>query len=138
MVGTYDPAGMSISVGGSTPHGLADATFLTIEYENELFTVIQGADGEVARVKNPGALGTINLGLLQTSTFNAVLSALAAVDQLAGTGIVPFVLREGNTVLAAGECWIERYPTVEYAKEPTAREWLFRVAKFTAFVVGGN
>lgn len=137
-VATYDPSGLTLSVFGSVPHGLADGTFLTIERDEELFTTVQGADAEVARAKIPGSLGTIRLGLLQTSTFNAVLSAAVVADGASGAGIGPFVLREGNTVIASGECWVRAVPSVEYGKEINAREWTLTVAKFAVFVVGGN
>lgn len=137
-VATYNPAGMSLSIAGLPPHGLDDGTFLSIRRRNPLFEAVEGADGEVARIQNPGAMGDIVLTLLQTSTFNAVLSALAESDRASGAGIVPFLLSEGSTVIAAGETWVEELPEVTYSKSKESREWHLAVAKFSAFHVGGN
>jgi len=138
-VATYDPSNLTLSILGSDPHGFADGEFLRAVPDEDLFTKTVGADREVARVKNAaGMSGTLVLTLLQSSTFNAVMSAAAALDQASGAGVGPFVYKEGGTVLAAGECWVKRLPDAAWGKEMGTREWIIEVAKFTAYFLGGN
>lgn len=135
---TYDPGALQLIVNGTPASGYAEDSVVTVKRDEKLFEKQVGVDGEVSRTKNVGKTGTVELSLHQTSTFNLVLSAMALADQETGAGIGPFLLREGNTIIAAGECWVEELPEVEYKKKAGERKWTLALGNCSVFNVGGN
>jgi hypothetical protein len=135
---TYSPEDVSVSVNGAVITGFSEGTFITAEREEDAFTKVVGSDGDVTRSKNPNKSGTIALTLKGSSAGNDTLTALASLDEIDGSGIAAVMVKDnsGRTV-CAGKGWIQKLPTVEFAKEVTDREWMIAIGKFTMFV-GGN
>lgn len=135
----YNPADVSIIVVGIPISGYADGTFITVERDEDAFTKQIGTDGEVTRSKSNNKTGNATLTLMQTSASNALLSALHALDELSGNGVGPFLMKDnsGNTVHAAQNCWIRKYPTSEWAREAGAREWVIDMDVLNSYE-GGN
>ncbi len=138
-VKTYDPASLSIIFAGIPFEGFADGTIVTVARENPSFTMVTGSDGEGARAKSNDKSGTITVTLLQTSATNALLSELARLDELNGTGIAPIMVKDvsGTSVFQAETAWIEKPADAEFAREITNREWVFKTDNLD-MLVGGN
>lgn len=136
---TYDPKKVILTVGGVPIGGFADGTFITLERTNDAYSVHSGADGEVSRAKSNDKTAALVITLAQTSDSNDVLSGIGQLDERANAGVVPVLLKEigGNTTIFAGTGWIRKFPSVEYAKEVSNREWTLDLAESEVFV-GGN
>lgn len=138
-VRTYDPADVIVSIGGVPMSGYADGTFVTVARDEDAFTKVSGADGEVSRAKSNNRSGMLTLTLLQTSMSNNVLSAFALADEIANAGIVPVLVKEigTSTILMSGEGWIKKFPDVAFSKDVETREWVLDLATLNMFE-GGN
>jgi hypothetical protein len=137
---TYDPKQVAIIFGGPIT-GFADGTFVSIEANEEFFALIVGSDGEACRSKTNNYSARITLTLGQWSASNQVLSAQLQVDLNSplGDGIIPFLLKDGSgsTVMSAEKAWIVQFATVEYGREPAAREWVIET-DYMIPNIGGN
>ena len=138
-VHTFDPATVIVSIGGTPMSGLADGTFVIVSRDEDIFSKVSGADGEVSRAKSNNRSGSLTLTLIQTSMSNDVLSAIAVLDEISNTGIVPVFVKEigTSTILMAGEGWVKKMPDVSYSKEIENREWVLDLAIVNMFE-GGN
>lgn len=141
VVTTYDPARVTVIIGGIPISGYADGTFLTVEPMSDAVMSEAGADGEIARAISSDKRYTFTLTLQQGSTSNDALSGLFLLDQASnGGGMVPIAVADlsGRTLFAVSRAWITKMPTVEFGKELNDREWVFTTAKPSAFFAGGN
>jgi hypothetical protein len=136
---TYDPGLVVVSIGGNIISGFADGTFINVERTSDSFSKQVGADGEVTRVRNRDRSGSITLTLMSSSLSNDILTALHKLDELSGTGVVPFLLKDlaGTTLVSAQSCWIRKPANVEFGKELSNREWTLD-ANPIDMTVGGN
>lgn len=138
-VKTFDPKQVQVIIGGNQITGFADGEFVNVERDEDTFTKVVGADGEVSRSKSNNRSGTLTLTLLQTSASNDILSAIMIADELSNSGIVPVYIKDtlGTSVLFAGEGWIMKPPAHANDKEITNREWAIQLASVDIFI-GGN
>lgn len=136
---TYDPASVVISVGGVPMSGFADGTFLTVDRDENAFTKVTGADGTSTRVKSNNRSGTMTLTLKQSSPSNDILSGFAALDELSNLGVVPIIIKDlsGNSLFFSATGWVQKYPSTEFAKEISNREWTLDLVDVDMFV-GSN
>lgn len=138
IVGTYSPEDVSVSIGAAIISGFTEGTFINIARNEDQYTMVVGADGKVTRSKNANRSGTMTLTLKASSASNDVLSAIASLDELAGTGVKAVIVKDnsGRSVYA-GKGWIRKTPAGEFAKEVGDREWMLDIASLTPFA-GGN
>jgi len=138
-VHTFDPANVIVSIGGTPMSGFADGTFVIVSRDEDIFSKISGADGEVSRAKSNNRSGSLTLTLMQTSMSNDVLSAIAVLDEISNAGIVPVLVKEigTSTILMAGEGWVKKMPDAAYSKNVENREWVLDLATVNMFE-GGN
>lgn len=138
-VKTYDPKQVQLIIGGAPIGGFADGEFISVERDEDTFTKVAGADGEVSRSKSNNKMGELTVTLLQTSASNAILSAFMLADELSNSGVIPIFIKDalGTTTLFSAEGWVKKPPTVSYDKELTDREWTFDLSNVDIFV-GGN
>lgn len=138
-VSTYDPAQISVIVGGKILSGFADDTFVTVSRNNDMWVMKTGADGSTTRVKTNDKSGMIVVTLQQASPSNDDLSALLAADELSNTGVVPVFVRDasGRSLHSALTAWVQRYPQVDYSKDVTNRSYSIATDSLECFV-GGN
>ncbi len=136
---TYDPGKIVVSLAGNLLSGFADGSFVAAERRENAFNLVVGAGGEACRVRSRNKSGTVTLTLMGSAISNAILSALAAADELAGTGIGPLFIKDlgGTTILSAGNAWIEKIPNVEFGKELANREWVL-ACEALDMNIGGN
>jgi hypothetical protein len=140
MVLQYDPKNVSMIVGGKIAHGFADGTFIKAMRNEQAYNLKVGVDGEGTRSKNNNKSGKFEITLMQSSSFNDVLSAYSSADQLSNAGVVPILLRDNNgtTLATALTAWVQKLPDVEFAKEVTTRTWVFETDDLEMFVGGNN
>ncbi len=132
---TYDPDKVVVSFMGNILTHFADGTFVTLERNEDAFTLMVGADGETARARNQNRSGTLTLTLMQTSPSNDILAALAAADELDGLGVGPLLVKDlqGSTLALAQNAWIKKIATAEFGKELGSREWVFEMDSLQLF-----
>lgn len=130
---SYDPAKVSVIVGGSRMEGFADGSFVEISRDTDEFTDAAGADGEVARSKQNDTRGTITLTLLQTSLSNTVLSGLAKSG-----AVVPVLVSElgSGSTYDSDNAWVMKMADSAFSKNIETRQWRIRCAKLNFAVEG--
>lgn len=123
---TFDPAQMSLIVGGHIVGGFADGTFLNVARNNDSFSRTAGADGENTRVKSNDKSGRFTFTLMASSLSNGVLQGFANADELNNGGLVPVLIQDNNgTEVASGPIsWVVKPADRGYAKENSNREWV--------------
>jgi hypothetical protein len=131
---TYSAKHVTISFAGLViDGGFGDGEFLRIEQETDAFGDVVGTDGEVSRSPTNDDRATITIILMQTSDFNAPLSALHNADKAApnGAGVGPVYIRDrlGTTLHQADAGWIAKPPDSRFDRAATSREWKIRVEK---------
>lgn len=140
-VKTYDPDDVAQVFFGIPISGYADGTFISIEFNEESFSLSVGVDKEACRAKTNNDSARVTFTLMQSSICNDLLSAVHAVDKLSpsGDGIGPYLMKDnsGRTVNAAETAWIVKPPTQAYSREVESREWVLETDDMKAFV-GGN
>lgn len=139
MVFTYDPKQVTVILGGKIGHGFADGTFITLKRNEDAWNLKVGTDGEGTRAKNNNKSGQLVMTLMQSSSYNDVLSAFAAADELSNTGAIPLLFKDasGRTLASALTAWVKKLPDSAFAKETESREWTIETDELNLFV-GGN
>lgn len=138
-VRTFNPKQVLLSVGGVPISGYSDGTQISVERTEDTFTMTTGADGYTTRVKTNDRTASMTITLAQSSPSNDILSGFAALDELSDSGVVPVLLKDnsGTSLVFSAQCWIRRYPTQDFAKSISNREWMIDMTDVEMFV-GGN
>ncbi len=137
---TYSPADIKIVVGGIELTGMADTSFVTIEFAADSFTKKVGADGSVTRVRVADDSASVTVKLLQSSASNEVLTALMEADRAGLTGALPLIVKDanGNSLYTCGKSWIATRPSVDYSNDIGTLEWKLDCDHLTAFFGASN
>ena len=121
--------------------GFAADAAISVEHDEDDWSLVTGVDGEGTRSKTSNASATVTVSLMQSSSTNDLLSAHREQDRLTpgGIGGVPLIIRDrsGRSIFTAETAWIQKAPTAELNREATAREWTFRTDYLVA-LHGGN
>lgn len=138
-VRTYDPKKVIITFGSILFSGFADGSVVTITRSGNLFDKRKGADGSVDRINMNSNDFEVQVNLMQTSVTNDLLSAVAAADLLANTGINPLTVKDlsGTTLFFAAQAWIQKDPDDEFGDSLGTRQWTFGTGVASKFT-GGN
>lgn len=120
-------------------NGLAADSFVEIEPAANMFEDAVGADGEVTRMKTNDRRATVKFKLMASSSDNAKLSTIAALDKKTGGGIGPLMItvKGTNIVYLAAKAWISREPNVSFGSTMGDLEWEIRCASLDLRVDGG-
>ena len=135
----YDPKKVTITVGGHEVKGIADGTFLTVNRNNQTWSLASGASGEHARSKSNDRSGTFELTLMQTSETNDFLSGKMVADEATNSGkfLVHVFDANGATLVKTDDAWVQQPPSVEYGKELSDRVWTIESGDITFVTIGG-
>jgi hypothetical protein len=139
-VRTYSPAEVTISLALSYDlSNFSPDSLISISRDKSFFNTTIGSSGGVERTHQPGNVYTMNISLAQTSPSNALLSAIATLDDLSRFGVFPIIAKDdsGSTVFFSPSCWIEDEPEVNYTNNIETREWSIKCAE-VVFDIGGN
>jgi hypothetical protein len=138
---TYSADEVIVTFGPVILSGFADGTFISVEQNEDAFTLMVGADGDSCRAKSNNRSGRMTATLLQSSAVNDLLSAIYNVDinSPSGDGINPLLVKDntGRTLHAAEKAWITKIPNTTFARETESREWVFETDNMQ-FFLGGN
>jgi len=136
-VKTYRPQDVSIVFAGPVT-GYADGTFVSVDFNEDSFSLQMGTDGDGCRSQTNNGSAKVTLTLGQWSATNDVFSALHLLDKLSGDGILPFLMKDGSgrTHYAAETAWLLKPPTVEFGREAGSRVWVIESDKMVEFVGG--
>jgi len=136
---TYDPKQYTTIIGGKIIGGWADDDFVEIERDEDMWTKKVGVDGEVTRAKSNNKAGHVTIRIMQSSSSNDDLSALALADEATNAGAGPFLAKDasGRSVYASDFCWVKKFPKVVYKKGVAFYEWTIDTGTLDIFI-GGN
>lgn len=136
---TYDPAQVVFTFAGNLITGFAEGSFVEVSRDEDAFTKHVGSDGEVARTRNRNRAGSVKVTLMQTSESNDLLSAQAALDEAAGTGVGSLQVKDlgGTTLHDSPNAWIRKVANTTFAKEAGTREWVIDCDNLS-MTVGGT
>lgn len=141
MLTNYDGGKVTFVWGNIVATGLADGSWVTVERDEDGFSLYIGTDGSGTRARSNNRAGTITVRLAQSSATNDAYSAQYALAEngVPGAGVYPAMLRDnsGRTLVQAQNAWIQKLPSSEFGREATEREWVFRTEKLE-MLVGGN
>jgi hypothetical protein len=107
--------------------GFGEGGSVSIRKNENMFDYKVGRSGNVVRYKNNDRTATVEITLMQTSTLNSQLNAIAQLDMNAsnGAGVGVFECKDntnGDTYFAAS-AWLQSPPEVELGMEVTDRMW---------------
>lgn len=135
----YDPKKVTLTFGAAGAiSGYADGTFISVEYNEDFFTLQIGSDGQGVRSTANNLSARITLTLMQSSASNEALSAILNQDLLDNKGFFSLQVKDtlGSTLLSTEKAYIVKFPTVEFARESSNREWVFETHELAATVKG--
>ncbi len=137
---TYDASEVALVFAGNIIDGFADGTFVSVDQNEDSFSLVVGSDGEGARSKNNNRSGTITFTLLQTSESNGFLAAQHNLDILSanGDGIGALIVKDGsgNSLYTADLAWVRKPPTAEFGREVVSREWVLETHELINLTLG--
>lgn len=135
----YDPSQVTFSFKGIEVSGFMDGTFIECERNEDGFSTLVGAGGDVTRVRNLNRTGRITLTLMAQAPSNDALMTEAYEDEQFGLNYGPILIKDNNgTMLCrAAQAWIVKIPKIERGKEAGPAEWVFEAAELNPWV-GGN
>lgn len=134
----YDPKKVIITFGGAIMSGFADGTFLTVTRREDAWSLQIGTDGEGTRSKSNNRSGSFELVLMQSSSSNDVLSALAEADELTNAGVFPALVKDvnGSSLYSAETAWIVKIADSEFGRDAGPRTWKIETNELIVFVGG--
>jgi len=128
-------------LGTDISQGYGEGAAIKIEKVTPTTKWKEGADGSAARSKTGSKLYKVTLTYLSTSGANAVLSAIAQLDEdnPNGAGVGPLLVADlqGATLFASPQSGIETIPPLDLNQEASNVEWVIYAANGSAFW-GGN
>lgn len=137
----YDANEVTVNFGGlPIEAGYDDGEFVLIEQQEDDFVIKVGTDGEVTRSRTNNQLTQVTIKLMQSSSGNAVLSALRLLQLLGGGADVGTLMvrdRQGTSIFVSAEAWINKPPDASFDREAKVREWPLMCAAMKRFD-GGN
>jgi aminoglycoside phosphotransferase (APT) family kinase protein len=128
----YSPAEITINFAGlDLNKGAGTDEFVSIEEDEDFFSITKGVDGEVTRNEMPNNTLMCTVTLMASSDTNDKLSAIHELDrkQRGGAGVAPFLYRNrlGTDLVVAAEAFITKRPTRTRAKAVGTVQWVFQV-----------
>lgn len=130
----YDPKNVKLVFGAVLVEGYAEGSFVNVEYNEDLFSLQIGSDGESSRSKSNNRSARITVNLMPGAAANIGLGAALAADKAAGAGVFPLALTDlstGSSFIAEG-AWIVRDPGYDFQTEAQARQWIFETDNLEA------
>lgn len=133
-----DPDDFSVIFNGIPIEGFAEDDWIDIEYDTEGSQDQIGADGRVVRYTSHDQRATVTFSLTPGSPSNKILSTMynAGRHTPNSIGVGPILIRdkEGLTVYAGTESWIQSLPKMTIGQKLSNREWKIRVARLEGMV----
>lgn len=126
-IGDYDPSRVTQIIGDIEPKAYGPDTRISVTPSGPSFTVQQGQDGHIVRVKNRAVHHVVSFTLMRSDPANEKLMELYQkdVDGVDGAGIVKYQLTDNNGTekVSAPHAWIPQIPDVTYSAAGDVRVW---------------
>jgi len=138
----YSPLQVTLSIADILiDGGYGEDEFLNIEKQEDDTTDVVGVGGDVAISVIHDNRATVKITLLASSPQNGKLSALRAVGRTTPIGVAvgEFYVADRlsrGTIHKARHCWIQKPPTVTYARGNGERVWTVRLADLVTYDAG--
>lgn len=137
---TVDPKSLHFQFG---PHklkqGRAKGDSLQVQYLSDAYVPNAGIDEEAFWAANDDLSANIVLTLLQTASFNDILSRLHIADRSTPGGLLlPLILSEknGTTKYAAARARVIKFADGVWSDGGAVRQWTFSTLRLVGFVGG--
>jgi hypothetical protein len=126
----YDPDKVIFTAFGAIADGVVS---VEMELNSDEWSQNVSTDGQVLDVKSMDKTGVTRIVLQQSSSFNDVLSAAAAVGAVSPGGLKDL---NGSTVWAGFNGRVRKVANAGFGNEATDREWLIQWQKLVPFTGG--
>lgn len=139
-VRTYAPEEVSLNIALLFPaEAFSEESIINISKEEDYFRTNVGAAGGVERFHVSNPVYSIEIVLSQTSPTNAILTALATVDDLSRLATFPVFAKDssGSSLFLATTCWVDKPPEADYSNRLKDRRWVLKSSDLV-FNLGGN
>jgi hypothetical protein len=139
MFKNYDPGRIVVSFNGVVLQGFASGTFVKAERDNDTFSKVYGAHGDVGRVRSRKRGGKITITLMGISPSNDVLSGFVELGESAGlgdTGAIQIEDLQGTTLCHGTNGWVTRPANYEAGDDLSNREWVIDCDDLDMFIGG--
>ncbi len=138
----YSPRQIVLDIAGvGIDGGFGEDEFVNIEKQEDDTVDVAGVFGDVAVGVIHDDRATATITLLQTADGNDKLSQLRKTGRATplGVSIGAFNVRDllGRSIHRSRSAWIQKPPTVTYARGPGERVWTIRLGHLETFN-GGN
>lgn len=137
---TIDLTLTAVTLGVHRIRGLAPGDSVSIEFDSDAFTKVQGVDGEGYWIKIANTGATMSVSVIASSLSNDVLSGLHLADKQAPGGLVlPFKAGGGpseRTSLVAARARITKFPPVTWSDSGPVRVWPMGTTTLRGFIGG--
>jgi hypothetical protein len=136
----FDPNQYIVSFANIIVQGYVSDTFIEASRNEDAYTEVVGAQGDVIRVRNNNKTGIVTLTLQDVSPTNDAFSTRVAADELTPGGIAaaPLVIKNlnGTTLIFVENAWIRKIADMNVSTEPGPRVWVISCAELEMFVGG--
>jgi hypothetical protein len=129
---SYNFSDVVCTVAGLRIGGFGEDGGIEVEFNGDLSSMKQGADGEPTVSLLPIPTATATIKLMETSASNTVLQGLLVAQRAAPAGFaLPFALVDPGTGegLLGGQCVFLNFPGISKGKEAGEREWKLGIPK---------
>ena len=135
----YDASQVIVVFNGAPISGFVDGTFVTVEFDEQQWNKVTGADALTQRSKTNNYAGNVTVTLLNGSPSNDVLSAAWNADRVDNSGKGALTVRDlsGRTLWTAKNAWVQQMPGQGFGKDAENREWVLDCDELTG-LAGGN
>ena len=133
----FDPKRMELSYAGFALQDPAE-DFISVSFDRPRFSMVQGIDGDAAKIRNPLRAGRIRVTLMQGSPSNNRLTEILLVDEISGLASFPFLARDrnGGTVIFAATAFLTSIPPIDFGITPKNRIWEFLTDNLLLYLGG--
>lgn len=125
-VKTYDAKRVVVVVNSVILSGFGDTDKVSVERNEDSFTLQMGTDGEGTRSATNNRSGRFTITLQQSSPANAALAALALIDEKTKAGAFKIEVKDFNfgESYTANTAWFVKPPVGGFGVESSNREWV--------------
>jgi len=136
---TYNFEQVVVTYGGAVITGFGQNGGVSVEFNEDVWEPVVGADGEESRARKNDYGAECTLTLMQTSESNLTLSAFLEADLRSGAGALPLTIvdNSGYSVIQCTKAYIKSRPVSTFNSGVEEREWVFRMVDVISNV-GGN
>lgn len=116
-----------------------EAGGMEFKLTKDLYSIKEGAGGEISRSRLNGIHGELIIRLKQTSASNTDLNALYLLDQAGNAGVVPGIIKDNNSdgeLITSPNAFVKGLPVIKYVQEEEMKEWTIFMADCFVNIAG--